>query len=117
MLFLRVTGVSELARELEGIQLTLEGRMFFEDLLGVAAEDISLYAASITPVITGRLQAGHSVIGAFRNMTWWVFNEVEYAEYVHAMGGHRAFYDRTVIEYVPEVADRVIRDLAEAIGL
>lgn len=117
MITLSITGMTELENTLDGVRLTLEGGALLNRLIGEATWDIELYAAMITPVVTGRLQEGHSVIGSFRDMTWWVFNEVEYAEYVHAMGGHRAFYDLAVLEYAPERLNRVVYDLAEATGL
>ncbi len=73
------------------------------------AEDAAIYASDISPFVSGSLSASH-IVTPFGRFTLVHIDETavnpfspenphEYGPEVHAMGGHRAFYTRTVDEY------------------
>lgn len=80
------------------------------------AIDLALYASSISPFVTGSLSASHTVseMGDFSLVhisehTTNPFSDEDpwqYGPEVHAMGGHRAFYTRTVAEASDDVVER-----------
>lgn len=80
------------------------------------AVELALYASSISPFVTGSLSASHIVsdMGDFSlvhiNPTavnpFSDEDPYQYGPKVHAMGGHRAFYARTVDEEADFAIDR-----------
>lgn len=80
------------------------------------AVDLALYAADISPFRTGSLSASHIAtdMGPFTLVhinpdatnPFSDENPPEYGPKVHAMGGHRAFYSRTVFEASELIIDR-----------
>lgn len=89
-----------------------------EAYIGVA---FALYAAEISPFWTGALSSSHIVTDLgethFVHINPDVRNPVtgdppaEYGIEQHAMGGWRAFYDRTLSELGPEMLDKVDDDV------
>lgn len=82
--------------------------------VGVATE-AALYAAEISPFWTGALSTSH-ITEVTEDMTIVYLNPLvtnpvtgdrpaDYGVEQHAMGGWRAFYDRTVVEIGPELLD------------
>lgn len=108
---IEVTGLVEAQAMLDQIRQNLKPRGVFGDVMQTVLEQLRAYAASITPVVTGRLQAGHYTV--LRGLEGYLANDVPYAEIVHAMGGHRAFYDRTMREAAPAILDRAAMILVE----
>ena len=79
------------------------------------AVDLALYASDISPFVTGSLSASHIVTdmgdSSLVHISETAVNPFsledphEYGPKVHAMGGHRAFYDRTVDEAADQIID------------
>lgn len=113
MIEIEVRGLDEALAILARMQEQLQPGRAFGEILSWVLDSLKGYAASITPVVTGRLQAGHTV--EIRGLEGILYNPVPYAGFVHAMGGHRAFYDRTMTEAAPAIMGRAVQMLAEDI--
>ena len=109
MITIEVRGLDEYLSWLQKVHLVLSNGL--GPLLQGAAGELRDYSESITHVVTGRLAAGHQVMS--RGNEAVIFNRVPYAEYEHERGGSHAFYDRTVEERWPRVADDLVKNLLE----
>lgn len=84
------------------------------------AVDLALYASHISPFVTGSLSASHIVsemgdyslvhISQHTTNPWSDEDPWQYGPKVHAMGGQRAFYDRTVEERAPSAIQEQERE-------
>lgn len=91
------------------------------------AADALYYARSITPVKTGALQRSHIITVLAAHTLVHINPDAvnpfspedppEYGPKVHARGGHRAFYDRTVAEYGPVILQKAEDDAVELVRL
>lgn len=104
------------ATQLDLLQLATIGLVDNVKLLETdVAVDLALYASDISPFVTGSLSASHIAedMGDFTlvHISETAVNPFsledphEYGPKVHAMGGHRAFYDRTVDEKADTAID------------
>lgn len=97
--------------QIELIQVAVTGAQGIKRMEAELAEMGLEYARSITPVVTGSLQASHMItvfgdhslihINPSAVNPYSLENPPTYGPKVHAKSDDRAFYDRTVAEFGP----------------
>lgn len=123
---LDIRDIQTAMRENQAMIQKLRSGSGFRRALAFALPAAHRYAVSITHVDTGALRASHRMgyLGATRAEIYIDPGAVgphgppaHYGPYEHARGGSHAYYDRTISEAGPRIADQALNIAAKDLGL
>ena len=125
---LEIRGIQEVQAANNRMMAAFKPRGALEKAIHGATMRAHRYAVAITHVDTGALRASHRMRMERRGMRGVVYIDpgsvnprssvrpYRYGVYEHDRGGDHAFYERTVEEEGPRIADEAVRSLVRSLG-